>query len=243
MSSSYNIFARYYDMLTQNADYEVRGDYIAGFFSDYGRQGKKLLDLACGTGSAGKYFYDRGFDVAGIDLSVEMLTQAKQKCPGAMYIRADMTSFDLAEKFDYCICCLDSINHLTSISDVEKCFKCVAGCLNTGGLFVFDVNTLYKHRRVLGSNTFVFDEDDFFLCWDNSYSGNGLVEIFLDFFIPSGDNYLRFSENFAEKAYGEPLMRKTLAKCGFEVAGVFDELTRRPPKSKSERLYFVCKRI
>ena len=236
---SYNALAQFYDYLTENVDYEVRSDYISNFFSEYGNGGKKLLDLACGTGTFSQKFYDLGYDVTGVDLSVEMLTVAKSKLPDISFINADMTDFSFGEKFDYCICMLDSINHLTNYEDVIKCFNRAYDCLTDNGLFIFDVNTPYKHKNVLGNNTFVFDEDDFFLSWDNEYA-NDCVNIFLDFFVFNSKNYDRFSENFTERAYSIDVLKAALSK--FKIIGIYDELSLDEPRLDSERLYFVCKK-
>lgn len=240
--SSYNTFAQFYDHLTENVDYKVRSNYISDFFSEYGNGGRKVLDLACGTGSITLNLARQGYDVISIDLSEEMLITAKGKCPESIFIKADMSDFALPEKVDFCVCSLDAVNHLTDFEQVRDCFDCVSQALNQNGLFVFDVNTLYKHREVLADNTFVYDEDDFFLSWDNHYIENDIVEIFLDFFVFNGKNYDRFSESFKEKAYPAEQLTNAL-KNNFEIIGVYDELTLDPPKDDSERLYFVCKKV
>ena len=81
----------------------------------------------------------------------------------------------------------------------RKCFDCVYNSLDNGGVFVFDVNTVYKHQCILADNTFVFDEEDFFLSWDNEYLGDNTVRILLDFFVFNGSSYDRYSEEFNEK--------------------------------------------
>lgn len=240
--SSYNTFAQFYDHLTENVDYKVRSNYISDFFSEYGNGGKKVLDLACGTGTITKHLNTIGYDVIGIDLSEEMLTEAKLKCPESIFIKADMADFTLPEKSDFCLCSLDAINHLTEFEQVCNCFKCVGNALNPGGLFVFDVNTLFKHREVLADNTFIYDEDDFFLSWDNHYIDDDIIEIYLDFFVFNGKNYDRFSEEFKEKAYSAEQLINALED-DFEIIGIYDELTLNSPKEDSERIYFVCKKV
>lgn len=238
--TGYNVLARYYDYLTQNVEYESRCKYIEGFFSEYS-DGKKLLDLACGTGTMCKFFADSGYDVSGVDISDDMLCIADEKCRGSVRLfRGDITEFSLDGDFDCCICALDSINHLESIDAVKRCFNNVYESLKPGGVFVFDVNTIHKHSVTLGSNTFAFDENDFFLCWDNEYEGDGRVRILLDFFIFNGKNYDRESEEFYETAYDISTLKDALV--GFDIIGVFDDMSYNMPTEQSDRIYFVCKR-
>ena len=239
--SSYNTFAQFYDYLTENVDYKVRSAYISNFFSHYGESGSKVLDLACGTGTLSKLLSDKSYDVTGIDISEEMLTVAMEKCAGNVkFLKGDITNFVLPEKYDFCVCSLDSINHLENIDKVKACFSCVYNALEKNGIFVFDVNTVYKHRCVLGNNTFVFDEEDFFLSWDNEYTDDDRIRILLDFFVFNGKNYDRYSEEFFEKAYETAELEAALSD--FEIIGIYDELTFDKPKDNSERIYFVCKR-
>lgn len=242
--SSYNTLAQFYDYLTENVDYKVRSEYISNFFSQYGNGGKRVLDLACGTGTISNLLFDNGYDVTGIDISDEMLTVAGEKCHGDIKLfKGDISNFSLSEKFDYCICLLDSINHLENAESVMSCFDCVFDSLNKNGLFIFDVNTVYKHRNVLGDNTFVFDEQDFFLSWDNEFFDENRVRILLDFFIFNGRNYDRFSEEFYEKAYELDEIKNMLRLNHFEILAVYNELTTDLPDEESERVYFICKKL
>ena len=237
---SYNTFALFYDRLTENADYEVRSDYISNFFSRYGNGGKNVIDLACGTGTLCSHFIKKGYNVTGMDLSADMLTVAKAKCPESCFICSDISDFTVDEKYDFCTSTLDSINHLTDINAVKNCFSSVFNCLNDGGIFVFDVNTIYKHNEILAENTFVFDEEDFFLSWDNEALGNNRIRILLDFFVFNGKSYDRFSEEFVETAYSVDELISALNN--FEIIGIYDELSDNLHKPDSERIYFVCRR-
>lgn len=239
--SSYNTFAQFYDTLTENVDYKVRSDYISNFFCRYGNGGKALLDLACGTGTMCRLFADKGYDVTGIELSQDMLTVAYDKCGSDVKLLCgDMTDFSLPERFDYCLCSLDSINHLNTIDDVKHCFSCVRNSLNENGIFIFDVNTVYKHNNVLADSAFIFDYEDFFVAWDNEHCGDNKVRILLDIFVYNGTSYDRFSEEFCETAYDNDTLINALE--GFEVLGVYEELTENSPKADTERVYYICKR-
>lgn len=240
----YNYFAYRYDELTENVDYDAGSDYISGFLNEQGiGEDSTLLDLACGTGTMSLLLKNRGYRVTGMDLSEEMLSVADHKAQGEIpFIKADMRDFRLENAVDACVCCLDSLNHLSSLEDIESTFKCVHESLRDGGIFIFDVNTVYKHNHVLADNSFIFDEEDYFLAWDNEFLEENRVRIMLDFFVFNGENYDRYSEEFIETAFSEECIRAALNPY-FEVLGVYDELTLDPPKTDSERIYFVCKRI
>lgn len=241
--SSYNHFAYLYDELTENVEYEKRFKYMLSFFKDFGIEApSNVLDLACGTGNFSVLFSKAGYQVTGIDASTEMLTIAEAKCNGKVnFLNCDMRNFDLLNKYDACICCLDSINHLSGLDDVKSAFSCVNKSLKKGGLFIFDVNTVYKHNEILSDHAFVFDCENYFLSWDNEYISDGEVEIFLDIFVKNNNGtYERYSENFKEKAYPCEAVKSVLEPY-FDVVGIFNDMSLNEPKSVSERLYFVCR--
>ena len=242
--SSYNFLAKYYDFLTQNVDYDAGSDFISGIFKD--NNVKTVIDLACGTGVMSEKLINKGFDVIGIDASVEMLSFAQNRLfkysKDLSLINAKMQDFSLEIKADGCICCLDSINHLTDENDVLKTFINIYNSLNDNGVFIFDVNSVYKHRTFLNNQTYVFDEEDFFLSWDNELVDNDKVRIMLDFFVYNGVNYDRFSEEFCERAYSEETLKNMLYGAGFKNINVYGGFDFSEPENDSERLYFVCKR-
>ena len=238
--SNYGVFAQFYDSLTQNAEYKVRSDYISDFFQCENKKDYKVLDIACGTGTVAKELENKGCCVTGLDLSEDMLTQASAKGLTSL-IKCDMRSFDFNESFDCCICTLDSINHLETKKDWEECFESVNKSLKENGLFIFDMNTVYKHSEVLGNNTFIFDRDSLYLVWDNELLDKNKVRIILDFFIKEGEKYGRFTEDFIETAFSIDEVSDML-KDKFDILGVYDDLSRNAPESESERVFFVCKR-
>lgn len=237
----YSILAKYYDLLTENVEYDIRAKYISKLLSNNGVESSNILDIACGTATLSLCLSNMGYNVTAMDLSQEMLVQASVKSNGKItLLKGDMTDFEFSQNFSACICTLDSINHLTDIQDVKKCFDCVYNSLEDGGIFIFDVNTVYKHECVLADNTFVFDEEDFFLSWDNEFIGDNSVRILLDFFVFNGKNYDRYSEEFIEKAYTVDEIKSQLSK--FKILAVYDDMSFNEPDDKSQRIYFVCKK-
>ena len=104
------------------------------------------------------------------------------------------------------------------------------------------MNTVYKHREVLGNNSFIFDSDEAYLGWQNDYSGEGdRVDITLDFFIPEDDgNYSRYTEQFSELAYPVDKIKDALAECGLRLAGMYDGLSQDQPGEKTQRILFAA---
>lgn len=245
---SYSSFASVYDRLMQDASYSERADYIISLFARYGKVPSLLLDAACGTGSISVLMAQKGIETIGVDLSPEMLSVAGDKAAAAgadvLFLCQNLKDLDLYGTVDGCICTLDSINHITDIRTLRSAFKKIALFSEPGSLFIFDVNTPYKHRRILGNNTFVIEEDDLYCVWSNCFSPKGMVtDISLDFFVCDGDLYRRTSEEFRERAYSPSQLRKLLAEAGFEVLDILDDMSYNAPSSKSQRNVYVCRRM
>lgn len=244
---AYEVFADYYDRLTGNVEYKKRAGYLLSLLQKHNHDAGLTLDLACGTGSLTLELKKMGVDIYGIDGSADMLSVALQKAAQEgeqiLYLCQKMQSIDLYGTIDTCLCTLDSINHIVNKADVAKTFNRVSLFMNKGGLFVFDVNTVYKHREVLSDNVFVFDTDEVYCVWQNTPMDDDVVEISLDFFIPEGDNYYRMTETFRERAYSAQELTEMLKSAGFEVEGIYGDMTSDAPGEDEQRLIFVARKI
>jgi ubiquinone/menaquinone biosynthesis C-methylase UbiE len=244
---SYDNFSRFYDLLTDNVEYEKRADYFCRLLSLCGINGGILLDLACGTGSISVEMAKKGFDVIGVDSSIGMLNAARQKIYESgeqiLLLNQSMDDIDLFGTVDCAVCVLDSINHLADENQVKRTFEKVSLFMNPGGAFAFDVNTLYKHKNVLADNTFVYDLDELYCVWQNNFNAaDGSVDISLDFFEEDDGAYYRSYESFTEKAYDLADIEKWLEEAGFEVVGIFDDMTTEKAHPETERAVFLAKK-
>ena len=244
---SYDNFSDFYDLLTDNVEYEKRADYFCRLLSMCGIKTGILLDLGCGTGSMSVKMADRGFDVIGVDSSVGMLNAARQKAyeSGAeiLLLNQNMQEIDLYGTVECAICVLDGINHLDCEAEVKRTFEKVSLFMNKGGAFAFDVNTIHKHKNVLADNVFVYEPDDLFCVWQNNYnSEDNSVDISLDFFEEEDGVYYRSCESFTEQAYELDEIKLWLEEAGFEVVGIFDNMTTSPIKPETERAIFLAKK-
>lgn len=247
--AGYSEFAFCYDALTENADYAARCDVLCNLLAAQGVGEGILLDLACGTGTLTALLAKRGYDVIGVDASPEMLSVARQKLAeagvDAVLLCQRMEELDLYGTIDAAVCTLDSLNHITDEAAFREALRRAALFMNDGGVFLFDVNTPYKHETVLADNTFVYDLDNVFCVWQNSYDPVvRTTEVTLDLFLYDEDNdcYDRATEQFAERAYDLGDICRWLAEDRFEVVAVLDETGSRPLKDDDERALFVCKK-
>jgi len=243
---SYSSFAKVYDRLTENIDYEKTAERICSLLRENGVGKGLLLDNACGTGSLSVLLAKAGYDVIGADSGAEMLSVAMEKNAAQntniLFLNQSMTELDLYGTIVACVCTLDSINHLENFDEVKKAFEKVSLFTEEGGIFIFDVNTVYKHRHVLENNIFIYDEKDVYCVWQNELDGDR-INMSLDFFTDDGNgSYQRTSEFFTETAYELDKIEKALNDKGFGVISIFDGYTSSPVTDTTERAVFVCKK-
>ncbi len=245
--SGYKSFAYYYDRLTENVDYEHIAACIDEYVERFGGRRGILLDLACGTGSLCEQLARRGYDVIGVDSSNEMLNIALDKKFDSgqkiQYLCQDMRNIDMYGTIDVTVCTLDSLNHLESAEDALKVFKCVSLFAYPDGLFIFDVNTEYKHREVLADEAFIYSLDGLYCGWQNEYNKtDSSVTVYLDFFEEENGRYNRYSEEFKEIILPPKTIESMLDQAGFEILGIYDDYGGGKISDTSERMVYVCKK-
>ena len=243
---SYACFSKFYDTLTSNIPYHSRGDYLHAIFQKNPPPGPILLDLACGTGSLSEVMASLSYDVIGVDNSEEMLMEAMNKKYDSgldiLYLCQDMTALDLYGTVDCCICALDSLNHLPDKAAVLKAFQNVNLFLAPGGIFVFDMNTVYKHEAVLSDKVFVYDTDEVFCVWQNSPCHDGVIDITLDFFSEQQNGkYVRETETFCERAYSQKEVCELIEAAGLSLLACYQGDTFDAPNETTERIVYVTK--
>lgn len=243
----YSEFAYSYDILMQNVDYQKRTDYIYSLFEKFDRAPTLMLDLACGTGEFSNRFANKGVSVIGVDISYDMLSIAREKSAeqqnDILYLCQDAAELDLYGTVDGAICCLDSLNHITDYGDFCSAIARVSLFLEKDRLFIFDLNTEYKHSCVLGNNTFVIDTNDVYCVWQNEYQGNNTVEINLDFFTREDNVYLRTGESFCERAYTCQEVENALNKAGLKTEAIYEEMSQNKPCDTTQRVVYVTRKM
>lgn len=243
--SGYGCFAQYYDVLTENVDYPARGAYFDSIIKRESPQASLVLDLACGTGRLTYALSALGYDMIGVDASEDMLSVAMAQPVQerqVLFLCQRAEELDLYGTIDACVCALDSLNHLDGEEALRQAIGRVALFLNPGGVFVFDMNTLYKHREVLGDHVFVYEQDQVLCVWRNAcMPEDDRVEITLDFFEHVGkERYVRSTEYITEHCYSSNLIQEILAEYGLSLKAAYAADTLEPPVEATERVVYVA---
>lgn len=243
--SRYGKFARVYDSLMVDFDYENWYKYIEDIFDKYDKQPNNVLEMACGTGNLSEYLAKARYDLTCFDISEDMLSHAYEKLrryKNVDIMRQDMITFDINKSFDAVLSICDSINYIRSREDLEKTFQNAYDHLEDGGIFIFDINSYFKLKHVIGNNTFVEDSEEVFYVWENFYDDKeDICEFYLTFFFKKDQgDYERFDEEHIEKAYKTFEIRQALNKAGFKDIDIYKGFTFEEVKEDTERINFVA---
>ncbi|MDR1464175.1 MAG: class I SAM-dependent methyltransferase [Oscillospiraceae bacterium] len=248
----YEAMARYYDALSENMDYAKRTEYLCTLLCHACRQtpGGLLLDLACGTGTYTYALLERGWDVIGVDASIDMLNIALAKAfdreiAPPLLLCQPLEALDLYSAARAAVCLTDSINHLYRPAQLQRFFKRLAHFLDPGAPFIFDVNTEYKHAHILGNNTFVYEHEPagVYCVWQNTWlPQQHLTQLQLDLFAEENGCYTRTQERFCERCYSHAELERMLRQAGFTVEHVYGELTQCPPETNAQRVFYVVRK-
>lgn len=253
---AYTGFAEVYDTFMDNIPYEQWADYLVGLLEEYGVKDGLVLELGCGTGSMTRLLAGRGYDMIAVDNSEEMLMIAREKSMedpgGILYLLQDMRSFELYGTVRAVVSICDSMNYITQPEDLCQVFKLVNNYLDPGGIFIFDMNTLYKYREVLGERTIAENREDCSFIWDNYYDEETRInEYELSIFIKDvsdedaedfgGEPFIRFQEEHLQRAYTLDEVKALILEAGMEFVAAYDAFTKEPVQDDSERMYIIAR--
>lgn len=151
---AYSGFAEVYDLFMDNVPYEEWSHYLMQILKNNGITDGLVLDLGCGTGKITRLLSKAGYDMIGVDISEEMLSIAReQESEDILYLHQDMRDFELYGTVKAVVSICDSMNYITEEEDLLTVFRLVNNYLDPGGIFVFDLNTIYKYKEILGETT------------------------------------------------------------------------------------------
>ena len=140
-------YARYYDLLYKDKDYEAEADYIERLIKGFRPETKSVLELGSGTGIHALHLAKRGYEVTGIEISADMIKVAKQKVnnssmlehPNPLFLHGDIRTARLSKTYDAVIALFHVMSYQTTNMDVLAAFTTAREHLRPGGVFLFDI--------------------------------------------------------------------------------------------------------
>ena len=245
---AYTSFAEVYDTFMDNVPYEEWAEYLAELLREYDIEDGLVLDLGCGTGSLTEILATKGYDMIGADGSAVMLEIAMEKKAQSghdiLYLLQDMREFELYGTVRAVVSVCDCVNYITDEKELEQVFRLVNNYLDPEGIFIFDFNTEYKYKEILGEQTIAEDREDCSFIWDNYYyEDESMNEYELTLFIKEQDSnlYRKYQEMHYQKAYTLDAMRELVEWSGLEFVTAYDAYTRKAPTETSERICVVAR--
>lgn len=261
---AYTSFASVYDTFMDNVPYEEWGEYIYSLLCRYGVRDGIVLDLGCGTGTMTEILAGYGYDMIGVDNSEDMLELAMEKRIASghdiLYLLQDMREFELYGTVRAVVSVCDSVNYITEPEELAGVFRLVNNYLDPGGIFIFDFNTEYKYREVMGDCTIAEDRGPCSFIWDNCYYEEERInEYDLTLFIREGtapgqnegaeeddteENgalYRKYTETHFQRGYTLEEIRELLSSAGLIFQAAYDMDTREAAGEKSERVCVIAR--
>ncbi|WP_106497086.1 class I SAM-dependent DNA methyltransferase [Lentibacillus sp. Marseille-P4043] len=248
---AYQQLAYLYDQLMLDAPYDEWVAVTREIFKQSGKEEiKAVADLGCGTGKITSKLAKAGFDMIGVDYSEDMLSYAEQRASsaglGVQWIHQDLRSLEGISGMDAVVSYCDVINYITTEEELETVFRHVANMLHEGGMFIFDVHSLYHVENHLVGETFAQVDDAISYIWFCS-PGEATGDMYHDLtFFVSGDDdsYIRFDEYHHQCTFPIEVYRKLLQEAGFEIKNLYGDFSVEPESvsDSTERIFFAAEK-
>lgn len=246
---AYQQMANLYDKLMNDAPYDQWADITKEILQQSIIPVNQIVDLGCGTGQITTRLANMGYQMTGIDYSVDMLSYAEQRASGEkltiQWINQDLREMDGLTEMDAIVSYCDVINYITTLEELDVVFANVATMLKENGMFIFDVHSLYHVANDLVNQTFATVDDDMSSIWFCS-EGDEPGEMFHDltFFVSTGKTYTRFDEFHHEKTFSIEEYRNLLEQNGLQIRNIYGDfsLKQESLQEKTERIFFVAEK-
>lgn len=247
----YDALAEYYDRFTAGYAHARWIGEIESRARGFGLAGKRALDLGCGTGNSTRPLVDLGYEIAGLDISPEMVRVAREKHPdhAHAFLVGDMRALSGDRQFDLVLCLDDALNYLQSTAELEATFRGVARTLAPDGVFVFDVNSLATYQSAF-AQAIVRERPGTFFAWRGQESGalpaGTLASATVEIFVRREDGlWERHTSRHCQRHHPASVILGALTAAGLSCADVLGQLPGAILDSEADELrhtkilYFV----
>jgi len=248
-SAAFTSIAPYYDLLMRDVPYRAWVRYIEQLLRVRGTKPRRVLDLACGTGNVAELLAQAGHEVVGVDVSGPMIAQAiakaERKRLPITYHRQDAACMRIpGPPFDLCVSLFDSVNYITDPADVQRAFHRVAEHLRPGGLFIFDINSVFALENGFFDQEHTDPRDRLRYVWRSQYDPRSrLCRVHMRFWWRDARGREReFAETHVQFAYTVEELIAMLEAAGFVAIQTYHAYTLVPVRPSSDRIFFVAEK-
>ena len=242
--SQFKLIANYYDDLMAGVPYRMWVGYVEDLLERIDYHPHTVLDVACGTGNVSELLADRGYQVVGVDISPEMIEIARRKKSSVDYHVQDMADLDLGRQFDLAVSLFDSINYVTDTGRLALGIKRVGEHLRDGGVFVFDVNTIYALSHHYFDQASLSPDRCPKYVWNSEYDhSTRICRVDMAFEVMENGEPRQFKEVHIQRGHTLEELTQMLIDASFEVLHIFHAYKFRKPTRRSDRVFYVARRV
>jgi len=242
----YTKLAFIYDFIMRHVKYDEWASYLVRLFNKADSDVSTVLDLSCGTGSLMLQLAELGYAVSGQDYSPDMVRIAKRKFEQrdlhTPLWAGSMTDRVSQKMYDAVVTTYDSLNYCSPISQCEKVFAHVASIVKSGGVFVFDISTIYNSKRYFRryndrdrTNKFDYVRQSYYL----PDKRKQINEFYIT--LKTRENVC-YKEYHEQKIYRIDELMEIIPQQFFELVGIYDGFSLRPGTEKCDRVHFLLKK-
>ena len=243
--ASYESFAKVYDELMDNVPYDTWTEHLIRDLKEYDITDGLICELGWGTGKVTTRLSKAGYDMIGVDDAEEMLSVAREKQDSEqiLYLQQDMRSFELYGTVRAVVSICDCMNYLLEEEDLLKTFQLVNNYLDPDGIFIFDFNTIYKYKEVMGDTVIAENREDCSFIWENYYDVEEEInEYDLTIFVQTQEDlFQRFTETHLQRGYTLEQMQEILQKAGLVFLKAIDVDTQGEVTEQTERICIIAR--
>lgn len=218
--NEYTDFAAVYDSFMEEVPRKDWAAFIKNKLNNHNIESGIVLDLGCGTGILTRIMAEYGYDMIGTDASAEMLGVAMEESDDKiLYLMQEFNELELYGTVAAVISTCDCMNYITDKEELIDVFRKINNYLEKDGLFIFDINSIYKYEEILGDNTFAETLEDCAYIWENQYESKDKLNFYgLTLFIedPETGQYNKSYEEHVQRAYSLDEIKECLITSGME---------------------------
>lgn len=244
----YSDFALVYDRLMREVDYDAWANHYQTLLEKSGvKEGALVLETACGTGNL-TLRLAKTYKVLPSDASAQMLSVAARKAKAQglnlTFLQQDMQNLASHRPADAVVCGCDGVNYLLTKFALYAFFKAAYRALKPGGILAFDVSTIDKLKRVLGSAPQVERGEDISYIWENAWvESESRLHLSLSLFVRQADGkYVRINEEQIQRGWSVEELTLALKEAGFSKIQAYGNYTLTKPRDNSQRVHITAQK-